>query len=156
MGRRAWVVVLVCVLGVIAGAFSWLLTRNPLEAQVRAAVEEALDDGSEVELGPLMREQDASSLVVVCPYNSSHAVEADTGIRVGSTSNEMTEASVDLVFASGSEVRDVVTLPTRRYDVCSGLGDYDVTPVFGADVLLSAQQGDAPSGGAEVLVSLVQ
>lgn len=155
MGRRAWVVVLVCALGVVAGALSWVLTRDPLEAQVRAAVEDSLEGGREVELGPLMQEQDASSLIVVCPYNPPDAVEADTGIRVGSTSNEMTEASVDLVFASGSEVRDVVMLPTGRYDVCSGLGDYDVTPVFGADVLLSARQGDT-SGDAGVLVSLVQ
>lgn len=157
MGRAAWVVALVCLLGVVlAGASYWFLSRDTLEARVRAAIEASLDGGGEVELGPLLRREDASALVVVCPYTPPAVVAAETGINVTQTSNETDEASVDLVFASGSEVLSTVTLPTRRYDVCTGLGGYDEVPVFGPDVALSAREGDAPSGDAEVLVSLAQ
>ncbi len=156
MSRGAWVAVLVCLGLVVAGVSTWSLTRDSAEAQVRAAVESSLAGGGAVELGPLMRDQDASALVVVCPYMPASTVEADTGIPVTATSNDMNDASVDLVFASGTEVRTTVTLPTRRYDVCSDLGDYDEVPVFGPDVTLSARGGDALAGDAEVLVSLVQ
>ncbi len=80
-------------------------------AQVRAAVDESLDSGGEVELGSLMRERYASALVVVCRYVPPAVVAADTGGRVAGTSNETDEASVALVFAAGSEVLGVVTLP---------------------------------------------
>lgn len=157
MGRGPRVVALVCLLVVVvAGGTYWFVSRDTSGAQVRAAVEESLDGDGEIELGSLLEEQDASAWVVVCPYMPPAVVEADTGVRVTETSNERDEASVDLVFAAGSEVRSVAALPTRRYDVCSGLGDYEMVPVFGPDAVLSVREGDALSGEAEILISLVQ
>lgn len=156
MRRSSWVVVLVCLSVMVAGVVAWSASRDPLRGQVEAIVQASFDGGEPARLGPLMRQQDASALVVVCPYAPLATVAADTGIDVAQTSNERDEASVDLVFASGSEVRGTVTLPTGRYDLCSDLGDYDVVPVFGPNVALSAREGDASTGGAEILVSLVQ
>lgn len=156
MGHGARVAVLVCLLGLAVTGTIWTLARASPEAQVRAAIDSSLAGGGAVELGPLMRKHDASVLVVVCPYTPPLVVEAETGVPVTATSNLTDDALVDLVFASGGQMRSLVTLPTRRYDVCTDLRDHDGVPAFGPAVTLSAREGDAVAGDAEVLVSLVQ